>query len=169
MGLEVLAQEIGKRLTHRHLMLVAAESCTGGWIAQVVTSVPGSSRWFERGFVTYSNTAKHELLGVPEDIIERHGAVSEQTVRAMAEGALKYSHGDVAVAVSGIAGPSGGEPDKPVGTVFFAWAGRGRETQSTRRQFHGDRRAIRRRAVETALQGVLAIVDDMAGRSKGEA
>jgi len=137
------------------LSLVSAESCTGGWVAKLLTDVPGSSGWFERGFVTYSNAAKTQLLGVPAELIESHGAVSESTVRAMAVGALAHSQGQLSVAVSGIAGPGGGSEDKPVGTVWLAWAGVGGETRAQRFQFSGDRDAVRRQAVAAALEGVL--------------
>lgn len=150
-----IAQNLGTALKKHGVMLVTAESCTGGHVAQVMTSIPGSSEWFERGFVTYTNLAKHEMLGVPAATLETHGAVSEQTVRAMAEGALKHSHAQVSLAVSGVAGPSGGTPEKPVGTVCLAWAGKGRETQSRTEHFTGDRDAVRRAAVQSALQGML--------------
>ena len=120
--MEALAQKVGERLKAARAKLVTAESCTGGWAAQVVTSVAGSSAWFERGFVTYSNEAKRELLGVQEDTLRAHGAVSEETAREMAQGALSRGKGTVALAVTGVAGPGGGTPDKPVGMVCFAWA-----------------------------------------------
>lgn len=150
-----IAQNLGAALKKHGVMLVTAESCTGGHVAQVMTSIPGSSEWFERGFVTYTNLAKHEMLGVPAATLETHGAVSEQTVRAMAEGALKHSHAQVSLAVSGIAGPSGGTKQKPVGTVCLAWAGKRRETQSRTGHFTGEREAVRRAAAQAALQGML--------------
>ncbi|MFP5344237.1 MAG: CinA family protein [Gammaproteobacteria bacterium] len=150
-----LARQTGALLKKRGVMLTTAESCTGGYAAQIMTSIPGSSEWFERGFVTYTNLAKHEMLDVPAATLEAHGAVSEPTVRAMAEGALTRSHAQVSLAVSGIAGPSGGTPGKPVGTVCLAWAGKGRETQSRTEHFTGDRDAVRRAAVQSALQGML--------------
>lgn len=156
--LEDLAGQLGRALERSRLMLATAESCTGGWVARVMTAVPGSSNWFERGFVTYSNAAKTEMLGVGADILARHGAVSEPAVRAMAEGALARSRAQVALAVTGIAGPSGGTPDKPVGTVWFAWVRSGAATQAQCRRFEGDREAVRRRAVAVALEGVRAIV-----------
>ena len=122
--LEELSEQLGARLLERGEWLVTAESCTGGWVAQTVTAIAGSSGWFDRGFVTYSNAAKRDMLGVPETTLDRHGAVSEATARAMAIGALEHSRGDWSVAITGIAGPSGGTPDKPVGTVCFAWAWR---------------------------------------------
>ncbi len=117
MNLNVLSRKVGKALKNKGETLVTAESCTGGWVAQAVTSVAGSSDWFERGYVTYSNAAKREALGVSRRTLERHGAVSEQTARAMARGALKRGRGAIAVSVTGIAGPGGGSPGKPVGTV----------------------------------------------------
>ena len=154
MTLASLSRRTGKALKHRGQFLVTAESCTGGWVAQAVTSVAGSSGWFERGYVTYSNAAKRDALGVPEATLLRHGAVSEQTARAMARGALLRSRGNVAVAVTGVAGPGGGSPDKPVGTVCFAWA-RGRGMRSETRRFRGGRASIRRQSVLHALRGVL--------------
>ncbi|HYA39609.1 MAG TPA: CinA family protein [Candidatus Methylomirabilis sp.] len=152
---ETLARAVGHELKKQGLMLTTAESCTGGWVAQIVTSVSGSSEWFERGFVTYTNIAKREMLGVKTTILSRHGAVSEPTARAMAEGALANSHAQVAVAITGIAGPTGGTPEKPVGTVCFAWAGRKRDSVSAKHLFSGDREGIRRQAVAVALQGLL--------------
>lgn len=158
--LEVLARELGAALLERGEWLAAAESCTGGWLAQSVTAIAGSSGWFDRGFVTYSNAAKLEMLGVPETTLERHGAVSEATARAMAQGALARSRADWTVAITGIAGPSGGSPEKPVGTVCFAWAARegGCEAQICR--FDGDRAAIREQSVRHALRGLLARLAD---------
>ena len=160
MELETLSEKLGECLRERRLSLVTAESCTGGWVAQTVTAVAGSSQWFERGFVTYSNSAKMEMLGVRPDTLERHGAVSEQTVREMAEGALAHSHAQIAVAVSGIAGPGGGSLEKPVGTVCLAWAGTGSATQTRRVQIPGNREAVRRQAVAAALQGILDYLRD---------
>ncbi len=156
--MEKLAKTIGERLKARAQQLATAESCTGGWVAQVVTAVAGSSAWFERGFVTYSNAAKQEMLGVASDTLARHGAVSEETAREMALGALARSKADVAVAVTGIAGPSGGSPEKPVGTVCFAWADGGGARSETRR-FSGDRESVRRQSVVHALEGVLRTLD----------
>ena len=134
--------------------LATAESCTGGLIAARCTELAGSSQWFERGFVTYSNAAKTEALGVDAALIERFGAVSEPVARAMAEGALRHSRADVAVAVTGIAGPGGGSADKPVGAVCFAWSLRGGATHSERQCFAGERAAVREAAVRHALNGV---------------
>ena len=132
------------------MMLATAESCTGGWISEAVTMVPGSSDWFERGFVTYTYISKREMLGVREATLEKHGAVAEEVVREMAEGALARSHAQIAVAVSGIAGPSGGTPEKPVGTVWLA-ARYGFDTYALLRIFPGDRGEIRARAAQAAL------------------
>lgn len=153
-----LAADIGKQLRAHDLMLCVAESCTGGQLAQVITSVAGSSNWFERGFVTYSNEAKQEMLGVKENIISRYGAVSEQTAHAMAEGALRHSHADLSIAITGIAGPDGGTAEKPVGTVWFAWAGKNIATQTQHQQFSGDRIAISDQAVQFALKVMLEIL-----------
>ncbi|MGZ8216197.1 nicotinamide-nucleotide amidohydrolase family protein [Methylomagnum sp.] len=150
-----LAREAGTALTAAGLMLITAESCTGGWIAQCVTDIAGSSGWFDRGFVVYSNAAKIELLGVSPAIIDAHGAVSEATVRAMVAGALREDRARLAVAVSGIAGPSGGTSDKPVGTVWLAWQRQGSECRTRMECFNGDRPAVRRQAVAVALRGVV--------------
>lgn len=149
-----IARQAAKRLKASRAMLVTAESCTGGWVAQAVTSVAGSSEWFERGYVTYSNAAKREALGVPKRILDRHGAVSEQTARAMARGALEKSRGTIALAITGIAGPGGAVPGKPVGTVCFAWA-QGRKVGSETKRFRGGRGSVRRKSVAHALRGVL--------------
>lgn len=153
-----LAQQVGEALKSRALMLVSAESCTGGWIGAAITAVPGSSDWFERGFITYTYVSKREMLGVKTQTLEKHGAVSEQTVTEMVAGALAASHAQVAVAVSGIAGPAGGLPDKPVGTVCLAWALKNGEPIAETRHYAGDREAVRRQAVERALAGVLELV-----------
>lgn len=157
-ALGALAARAGEALKAQGLMLATAESCTGGWIAQACTSAAGSSNWFERGFVTYTYISKREMLGVSQDTLGTHGAVSEQTVREMVTGALANSHAQVAVAVSGTAGPSGGTPQKPVGTVCFAWAVKNGEPKSATRRFSGDREAVRRQAVQCALDGVLALL-----------
>jgi nicotinamide-nucleotide amidase len=153
--LEQLAARLGTLLVERGEWLAVAESCTGGWVAQSVTAVAGSSGWFDRGFVTYSNAAKVEMLGVPETTLARHGAVSEATARAMAQGVLAHSRADWSVAITGIAGPSGGSPEKPVGTVSFAWAGREAGCAAQTRQFSGDRATVREQAVRHALNGLL--------------
>lgn len=157
--LEALAAEVGLTLQRRNWMLATAESCTGGWIAQVVTAIAGSSEWFERGFVTYSNVAKQEMLGVQAATLMQHGAVSEVTVREMAAGALAMSQAQMAVAVSGIAGPTGGSIEKPVGTVWIAWASvADAGIVATRYHFSGDRQAIRAQTVQRALDGILSRV-----------
>jgi nicotinamide-nucleotide amidase len=153
-----LAARVGRALKQRDLMIATAESCTGGWIGQAITMVPGSSEWFERGFITYTYISKREMLGVSGRTLQRHGAVSEQVVREMARGALARSHAQIAVSISGVAGPSGGTPEKPVGTVCLAWARkRGPMVVETRR-FRGDRDTVRRRSVAHALRGVLQLV-----------
>jgi len=141
-------------LLARGWMLTSAESCTGGMIAARCTDLSGSSQWFERGFVTYSNAAKSELLGVPAELIAQHGAVSEAVACAMADGALRHAHAQVSVAVTGIAGPAGGSADKPVGTVWFAWCVN-EQLSSERRVFDGNRAAIREATVAHALQGLI--------------
>ena len=156
--LDVLAAEAGRRLLARGWRVATAESCTGGLVAGAITAIAGSSDWFERGFVTYSNDAKRELLAVPQLLLERHGAVSEPVAQAMAEGALAHSRADCALAVTGVAGPSGGTPDKPVGFVCFAWARRDGATVTGARRLDGDRADIRRASVAIALQGVIDLV-----------
>lgn len=154
-ALERLAAEVGQALQARGLMLATAESCTGGWVAQAMTAISGSSAWFDRGFVTYSNAAKADMLGVASATLERHGAVSEATVAEMARGALAHSRAQVACAISGIAGPTGGSDSKPVGTVCFAWLLAGCRAECETQCFPGDRREVRARAVRHALEGVL--------------
>ncbi|HSD99988.1 MAG TPA: nicotinamide-nucleotide amidohydrolase family protein [Burkholderiales bacterium] len=153
-----LAEEVGAALKARGLMLASAESCTGGWVSEAVTMVPGSSDWFERGFVTYTYISKREMLGVKEATLGNRGAVSEEVVREMVEGTLARSHAQVAVAVSGVAGPSGGTPEKPVGTVCFAWGMKDGKPRSETKRFSGDRESVRRQSVEHALKGVLALL-----------
>ncbi len=143
-------------LRERGLLLVTAESCTGGLLAAACTSVAGSSDWFERGIVSYSNEAKTELLGVPAALITKHGAVSAEVARAMAEGALSHSPADLSLAVTGVAGPSGGTAAKPVGTVWLALARRGEPAQATLLQLKGDRAEVREQTVDRALQMALA-------------
>ena len=152
-----LAQQVGAALKARGLKLVTAESCTGGWVSMALTAVAGSSDWFERGYVTYSNAAKRDDLGVQEETLRRHGAVSEETAREMAAGALKRSGGQVALAITGVAGPTGGTPGKPVGTVSFAWARESKISSETRR-FDGDRENVRRQSVLHALHGLLQLL-----------
>lgn len=154
MRIDSLSRSLGKALRAKGQILVAAESCTGGWVSQAVTSIAGSSDWFERGYVTYSNAAKRELLGVAKTTLLRHGAVSEPTAREMARGALRKGRGTIALAVTGIAGPGGGAPGKPVGTVCFAWA-QGRRIRSETKHFLGGRSSVRRQSVIHVLRGVL--------------
>jgi nicotinamide-nucleotide amidase len=155
-ALGLLAAALAAELKAHGRMLATAESCTGGWIAKVCTDLPGSSAWFERGLVSYSNEAKQDLLGVKASDIYRFGAVSEEVAAAMASGAVERSRADCAVAVSGIAGPDGGSPDKPVGTVCFGWAMPNDVLETETRLFTGDRDEVRRATVAVALEGVLA-------------
>ena len=158
MDLDLLAQQVGAQLRQQALLLVTAESCTGGWIAKAITDIAGSSAWFDRGFITYTNAAKQEMLGVRAETLTAQGAVSEASVLEMAEGALARSHAQVSVAVSGIAGPSGATLTKPVGLVCFAWGRTGHVTATATEHFSGDRDSVRRQAVERALRGVLDIL-----------
>jgi len=153
-ALTQLASEIGDSLRARGLHLATAESCTGGWLAQCCTDVVGASDWFDRGWVTYSNQAKQDCLGVQENTLEQYGEVSKATVIEMAEGALMQSNTDISVSITGIAGPEGGSGDKPVGTVWFAWAMPHRTTLVQHQLLSGDRQSIRAQAVEIALRGV---------------
>ena len=159
-ALKLLAGRIGTCLKKRDLKLATAESCTGGWIAQAVTSVSGSSGWFDRGFVTYSNEAKKEMLGVRERTLSRHGAVSRETVQEMAAGALARSRAQVSIAVTGVAGPAGGTKAKPVGTVCFAWSRKRGAMDSVTRRFRGGRDSVRRQSVEFALKGLLERLEE---------
>jgi nicotinamide-nucleotide amidase len=156
--LTALATLVGAKLRGKGLMLTTAESCTGGWVAQAVTAIAGSSDWFERGFVTYSNASKMEMLRVTAATLRTHGAVSEQTAREMAAGALAHSRAQVAVAITGIAGPSGGSAEKPVGMVCLAWAKKGHVVSAVTHRFNGDRESVRRQSVIAALQGVLNLL-----------
>jgi len=158
--LTTLATLVGARLRARGLLLATAESCTGGWVAQAVTSIAGSSDWFERGFVTYSNAAKMEMLRVKADTLRAQGAVSQQTAGEMAAGGLTRSRAQAAVAITGVAGPGGGSAEKPVGTVCFAWALKGGSVRTATRRFDGDRDSVRRQSVIAALQGVLELLED---------
>ena len=150
-----LARDVGAFLQSRHWCLATAESCTGGLVATVVTEIAGSSEWFDRSFVTYSNEAKIEMLGVRTETLARYGAVSEETVGEMVAGVLDRSHADIAVAISGIAGPSGGTPAKPVGTVCLAWMTRGGEQRCLTRRFEGDRAQVRLSAAMQALREIM--------------
>ncbi len=148
------AEQIGRLLRAQGLMLATAESCTGGWIAKTVTDIAGASAWFESGVVAYSYEAKQALLGVRPETLLKHGAVSEETVLEMVSGALIHSGAGIAIAVTGIAGPGGGTAEKPVGTVWLAWKRRGGYPVMRRFQFAGDRDAVRRQTVATALEGL---------------
>jgi nicotinamide-nucleotide amidase len=152
--LEALSLRVGDVLRSRSLILATAESCTGGWAAQVVTHTAGSSVWFDCGFVTYANDAKIAMLGVRQETLQTCGAVSLETALEMATGALKNSNALISLAITGIAGPTGGSPDKPVGTVCFAWCLRGQRPDAERCFFQGDRETIRRQAVIHALEGI---------------
>jgi len=149
-----LAVEVGTLLKKTGIKLVTAESCTGGWVAQAITAVAGSSAWFDRGFVTHSNESKIEMLGVDAASLAQHGAVSEAVVKEMALGAVKNSRGHLSVAISGVAGPDGGTPEKPVGTVWFAWGQKRGYAEAEMHRLTGDRAAIRARAVAIALDGL---------------
>jgi nicotinamide-nucleotide amidase len=158
-AIDKLSAHCAESLRQQGLRLVVAESCTGGWLAKVLTDLPGSSEWFDRGYVTYSNAAKQSMLGVREATLVAHGAVSEQTVAEMSAGALHESGADLALAVSGIAGPGGGSAEKPVGTVCFAWQRRGEEPQVSREHFDGEREAVRRQSVAYLLSRLREMVD----------
>ena len=153
-----LADKVGQALRSRALVLTTAESCTGGWVSEAITSVGGSSDWFDRGFVTYSNRAKQEMLGVREETLAEFGAVSETTVAEMALGALARSGAGIAIAVTGIAGPGGAVAGKPVGTVCFGWVVKGTKPVTETRVFSGDRTEVRRRAVIFALRELLHLI-----------
>ena len=155
--LDALARRTGEQMLARRDMLVAAESCTGGWIAQAITGVAGSSAWFDCGVVAYSYEAKQALLGVHPHTLETHGAVSRECVTEMVSGALANLGGTVAVAVTGIAGPGGGSPDKPVGTVWIGWKRRGGYAKAELFHFDGDRDAVRRQSVAMALEGLMKL------------
>jgi nicotinamide-nucleotide amidase len=161
--MEILAAQVGELLKSHGMTLATAESCTGGGVAQAITEVAGSSAWFERGFVTYSNLSKQQMLGVREATLKQHGAVSEMTVREMVAGALRHSTAQVALAVSGIAGPDGGTADKPVGTVWFAWGIKNGETRAQRYQLGGSRAEVREQSVRIALQGVSNLLNKLTG------
>lgn len=153
-----LATELGGKLAARGWMLATAESCTGGWVSMLLTSLPGSSAWFERGYVTYSNASKVELLGVPSTLLDAVGAVAEDTAQAMARGALQHSHAQAALAITGIAGPGGGTPQKPVGLVCYGWALADGTVMTSTCRLDGDREEIRSRAVAAALRGLIELV-----------
>lgn len=153
--LSELVAALAAGLTARGWSMATAESCTGGWIAKCCTDLSGSSAWFESGIVSYSNRAKHDLLGVEQAVLERHGAVSRAVALQMAAGARRRTGADVALAVTGIAGPDGGSEEKPVGTVWFAWTGGPLPAEAERARFNGDREAVRRQTVAHALRGLL--------------
>jgi nicotinamide-nucleotide amidase len=152
-----LGEQVGAALKSKDLVLTTAESCTGGWIGEVVTMISGSSAWYDRGFITYTNAAKQQMLLVKAATLREHGAVSEAVVREMAAGALAASSAQIAVSVSGVAGPTGGTPDKPVGTVCIGWARKGGAVTAVTCRFDGDREAVRRQSVIRALNGVLEL------------
>jgi len=154
-GLLLLSRNVGYALSARGLMLVTAESCTGGWVGQVMTMVPGSSEWYERGFITYTYVSKMEMLGVQMDTLEAHGAVSEPTAREMAIGALERSRGQVSLSITGLAGPGGGSAAKPVGTVCFGWSFLDGRNFTETRVFDGDRDAVRRQSAVHSLTRLL--------------
>ncbi len=154
-----MAEHLGRLLSMHDLALVTAESCTGGGLAEIITRIPGSSQWFERGFITYSNDAKQEMLGISQDMLKEYGAVSEQIASAMAEGALVNSHAQISVSITGIAGPEGGTEEKPVGTVCLAWQQRDETTQAARVLFEGDRQQVRQQACLMAMQGLIDMLE----------
>ena len=156
--MDILAAQVGGLLKAHGLLLATAESCTGGGVAQAITDVAGSSAWFDRGFIAYSNQAKQQMLGVSEATLNQHGAVSEATVREMVAGALQHSTAQVALAVSGIAGPDGGTQDKPVGTVWFAWGVKNRTCVAHLHHLGGNRAEVRAQSVQIALQGVIDLL-----------
>lgn len=158
LSIEEKILQVAELCTSNGIVIATAESCTGGMIAAAMTDVAGASSWFERSFVTYTNTAKHEMLGVAEEIFEEHGAVSAECVSAMLAGTLKHSHAGLAVAVSGIAGPGGAEPGKPVGTVFIGWMRADEAAHVERFSFDGDRRSVREAAVSAALDGIIRML-----------
>lgn len=162
---DVLVDRLATALLRRNARVTAAESCTGGWIAKTFTDIPGSSAWFEYGFVSYGNNAKIDLLGVDPELLQRHGAVSEEVAVAMAGGAAFRSAADFAVAVTGIAGPDGGTAEKPVGTVWFAWCRPDGSVDAARHVFQGDRDTVRRQTVTTAIMGLVERVEHSASDS----
>ncbi len=172
-NIDSLVAQLADGLRNRQAMMTSAESCTGGLIAGACTELAGSSDWFERGFVSYSNAAKTDLLGVPAALIEAHGAVSEPVARAMAAGALQRSRAQLAVAVTGVAGPGGGSVAKPVGTVWLAWAWRDangvEQTEAQLQHFDGDRAAVRQATIVAALQGLIARLPQLPPGRKGAA
>ncbi len=156
--MHALVMQLAEKLTKQNLTLVTAESCTAGGLAFALTEVPGSSNWFERGFVTYSNLSKEEMLGVKKTTLSNEGAVSEQTAREMAEGALKNSNAEISISITGVAGPDGGTAKKPVGMVWFAIAGMDKETQAFVEIFQGNRESVREQSINRALRGLLDFI-----------
>jgi len=156
----LLANELGDLLMQRGIMLVSAESCTGGWIGQTITAIAGSSRWYERGFITYSNLSKQEMLGVDEHLLNKFGAVSEQIASEMASGAISHSRAQLSIAVTGIAGPGGATEGKLVGMICHGWAIKDGSAQSAVCMLKGDRESIRRQAVAIALQGAIDLLHE---------
>ncbi|MGC1854642.1 MAG: CinA family protein [Candidatus Aquirickettsiella sp.] len=154
------AKKLGDKLKQHHLQLVTAESCTGGQLAQTITSVPGASTWFERGFVTYSNLSKQQMLGIDESLFKRCGPVSEEIVLAMAKGALDKSSAHISIAITGIAGPDGGTEQLPVGTIWTAWVSKNAFSKTQCQHYTGDRLIIRYNAVEFALQTLLNLMKE---------
>ena len=152
--------ELSRRIVGTGQIVVTAESLTGGMISAALTSIPGASEWFERGFVTYTNQAKHEMLDVPQSILDRFSAVSTQTVSQMLEGAIRHSNATMAVAVSGIAGPDGAMPGRPVGTVFIGWKRKDEMAEVGRYEFKGDRQSVREQTVAVAIQGLVEMLDE---------
>jgi nicotinamide-nucleotide amidase len=156
--LQDLAIKASVALAQQGLLLATAESCTGGWLGQTITSIAGSSSWYDRGFITYATASKHEMLGVSTSTLEQYGAVSEQTASEMAAGVITHSHAQVAVSITGIAGPDGGTPEKPVGMVCFAWMMKDGLACAETRYFTGSREEIRRQSVAEALQGLIDLL-----------
>lgn len=154
----LLSLKLGELLKFKALKLAVAESCTGGGLAAELTAVPGASAYFERGFVTYSNEAKHELLDVPMDLITAHGAVSSEVAGAMAAGVIAHSHADIAISITGVAGPGGGTAQKPVGLVYFGLAIKGQAERVSFAQFDGDRSQVRHLAISYALESLLEMI-----------
>lgn len=166
-NLILIVEQLAELLLRNNKQLTVAESCTGGWVAKVLTDMRGSSAWFERGFVTYTNLAKHEMLGVSESTLNTYGAVSHETVDEMAVGALKNSHADFSLSISGIAGPGGATKEKPVGLVWFSWAVEENNKQSIlaseKQVFDGDRESVRQQAVEYTLKRLIKLLEDYFG------
>ncbi len=163
LAIRQLAVKVGQYLQQNNLLITSAESCTGGWLGQAITAVPGSSNWYDRGFITYSNPAKNEMLGVSKETLEKYGAVSETTALEMAYGARTNSSAQISVAITGIAGPSGGNEFKPVGTVCFAWLLKEHIAISETCHFNGDRESVRQQSVMKALQGLINLLDEETG------